>query len=142
MLNLFFCAGERLPPKLVRIALKDTSKVSSVAAPRECYEPENERNCTEPVRKRMSDDSIELTDTELDYIYFGDETDSDDGRRFGRRLYLFILKNLAWLEFLKVFQSEIFCITKCGGFFLTETFILNLCSFNIAENANNVETAF
>ena len=65
----------------------------------------------------MSDDSIELTDTELDYIYFGDETDSDDGRRFGRRLYLFILKNLAWLEFLKVFQSEIFCITKCGGFF-------------------------
>ena len=69
-----------------------------------------------------------LNDMELNYMYFGDETGSDDTS-----------KN-----------------TKCGGFFftgtkkvysfylniLTETFVLNLCSFNIAENANIVGTQF
>ena len=44
----------------------------------ECYEPENERKCTEPETERMSGDLMELNDTELNYINFGDETDSDN----------------------------------------------------------------
>ena len=44
----------------------------------ECYEPENKRKCTEPERERMSGDLLELNDTELNYINFGDETDSDN----------------------------------------------------------------
>ena len=64
------CTGERLPHQLLRNALKDTLSASSVAAPRECYEPENKRKCTEPGRQRMSDDLMELNDTELNYVYF------------------------------------------------------------------------
>ena len=44
----------------------------------EYYEPENERKFTEPERERMSGDLMELNDTELNYINFGDETDSDN----------------------------------------------------------------
>ena len=73
---MFFCTGERLPPQLLRSALKDTLNASPVAAPRKCYEPENKRKCTETERERMSDDLMELTDKELNYIYF--EKDSDD----------------------------------------------------------------
>ena len=51
VLNLFFCAGERLPPHLLRSASKDKSNAFSVAAPRECYEAENKRKCAEPERK-------------------------------------------------------------------------------------------
>ena len=47
-------------------------------APEECYEPENKRKCTEPERERISGDLMELNDTELNYINFGDETDSDE----------------------------------------------------------------
>ena len=47
-----------------------------MAAPRKCYEPENKRLCTETERERMRDDLMELTDKELNYIYF--ETDLDD----------------------------------------------------------------
>ena len=43
-----------------------------------CYEPENKRKCTEPERERMSGDLMELTDTDPNYINFGDETDSDN----------------------------------------------------------------
>ena len=64
----------KAPPQLVRSASKDTSNVSSVETPRECYEPENKWKCTEP--ERMSDDLMELNITELNYIYF--ETDSDN----------------------------------------------------------------
>ena len=49
-----------------------------MVAPRECYEPENKQKCTEPERERMSGDLMELNDTELNYINFGDETDSDN----------------------------------------------------------------
>ena len=76
-LNLFFYTGERLPPHLVWIASKDT-KISSMVAPGECYEPENKRKSTEPERVRMSDELMELNDTELNYINFGDEMDSDN----------------------------------------------------------------
>ena len=76
----------------------------------------------------MSDDFMELNDVELNYMYLGDETSSDDTS-----------KN-----------------TKCGVCFftgtkkvysfylniLTVTFVLNLCSFNIAENANIIGTQF
>ena len=43
-----------------------------------CYEPENKRKCNEPERERMIGDLMELNATELNYINFGDETDSDD----------------------------------------------------------------
>ena len=49
-----------------------------MVAPGECYEPENKQKCTEPERERMSGDLMELNDTELNYINFGDETDSDN----------------------------------------------------------------
>ena len=50
-----------------------------MAATPECYEPENKRKFTEPERERMSDDLMELNDTELILINFGDKTDSDNG---------------------------------------------------------------
>ena len=74
-LNLFFYIGERLLAHFVWSAAKDT-KVSSMVA--HCYEPENKRKCTEPERERMSGDLMELTDTDPNYINFGDETDSDN----------------------------------------------------------------
>ena len=49
-----------------------------MAAPRECYEPEKKRKCTEPNKERMNSELMELHDTELNYIYLGDETDLDD----------------------------------------------------------------
>ena len=64
-------------PQLVWAALKD-AKVSSMVAPRECYEPENKRKCTEPEMERISDDLMELNDTELNNINFPNETNSDD----------------------------------------------------------------
>ena len=59
----------------------------------------------------------------------------------------FIFNSLAWFELLKDFQSEIFCTAKhilnfqMGNFF-TETFVLNLCNFDVAESVNIVGTAF
>ena len=49
-----------------------------MAALRECYEPESKWKCAELERERMSDDLVELIDTELSYINFGDEMDSDN----------------------------------------------------------------
>ena len=46
-----------------------------MVAPGECYEPENKRKCTEPERERMSGELMELNDTELNYLNFGDKTD-------------------------------------------------------------------
>ena len=43
-----------------------------------CYELKNKRKVTELRRERMSDDFMELNDMELNFIYFGDETDSGD----------------------------------------------------------------
>ena len=43
-----------------------------------CYELKNKQKCNELGKERMSDDFMELNDMELNYIYFGDETDSDD----------------------------------------------------------------
>ena len=43
-----------------------------------CYELKKKRKVTELGRERMSNDFMELNDMELNYIYFGDETDSDD----------------------------------------------------------------
>ena len=75
----------------------------------------------------MSDDFMELNDMELNYIYFDDETDSNDA------------SNNLDKYFLAFFQTE---TKKIYGFYFTETFILNLFSFSIAENANIVGTAF
>ena len=46
-----------------------------------CEELKNKRKYTELGRKRMSNDLTELNDVELNYIYFGDETDSDDASK-------------------------------------------------------------
>ena len=46
-----------------------------------CYELKNKRKCNELGRERMSDDFMELNDLELSYIYFGDETGSDDSSK-------------------------------------------------------------
>ena len=43
-----------------------------------CYEIQNKWKCTELGRERMSDDLMELNDMGLNYIYFGEETDSND----------------------------------------------------------------
>ena len=43
-----------------------------------CKEFKNKRKHTELRRERMSNDLMELNDVELNYRYFGDETDSDD----------------------------------------------------------------
>ena len=75
-----------------------------MVAPGECYEPENKRKCTEPERERMSGDLMELNDTELNYINFGDETDSDNTIRMNDLLLYF--------KQFRVFQSEIFCTRK------------------------------
>ena len=43
-----------------------------------CYEIKNKRKFNELGRERMSDDFMELNYIKLNYIYFGDETDSND----------------------------------------------------------------
>ena len=52
-----------------------------------CYEIKNKRKCTELGRERMSDDLLELNDMELNYIYFGDETDCDDASKNAKCQY-------------------------------------------------------
>ena len=69
-----------------------------MVAPAECCEPENKRKCTEPERKRMSGDLMELNDTELNYINFGDETDSGNTIRMTTLCFekaCFILNSLS-----------------------------------------------
>ena len=92
-----------------------------------CYELKNKRKCNELGRERMSDDFMELNDMELNYIYFGDEMGSDETS-----------KNTKYSVFLTG-TKEVYSFYLNT---LTETFVLNLCSFNIAENANIVGTAF
>ena len=83
-----------------------------MAATRECYEPENKRKCTEQERERMSDDLMELNDTELNHMHFGDETDSDNASNYSdidfvaKKAY-FILNSLPQFELLRVFKSYI-----------------------------------
>ena len=43
-----------------------------------CYEIKNKQKRNGLGRERMSDDLMELNDMELNYIYFGGETDSND----------------------------------------------------------------
>ena len=92
-----------------------------------CYELKNKRKCNELERERMSDDFMEQNDMELNYIYFGDEMGSDETSNN--------TKCRVFLTGTKEVYSFYFNI-------LTETFVLNLCSFNIAENANILETTF
>ena len=48
--------------------------------PQEYYEPKIKQKCTELEKQNTSDDLLELNDTELNYIYFGDETNSGDAK--------------------------------------------------------------
>ena len=75
----------------------------------------------------MSDDFMELNDMELNYIYFGDEMGSDDTSKNTKCSVFFTGTKEVYSFYLN---------------FLIETIVLNLCSFNIAENANIVRTAF
>ena len=75
----------------------------------------------------MSDDFMEINDMELNYIYFGDKTGFDDSSK-NTKCSLF----LTGTKEVYSFYMNI----------LTETFVLNLCSFDIAENVNIVGTAF
>ena len=93
-----------------------------------CYKLKNQRKCTELGRERMSDDVMELSDMELNYTYFDDEMGSDDTSQNTKRALFF----LTGAKEVYSFYLNI----------LTETFVLNLCSFNIAENTNIVGTAF
>ena len=90
-LNLFFYTEERPHPQLVWSASKDT-KVFSMVAPGQCYESENKRKCTEPESERMSSDLMELNDTELKYINFGDETDS--GNTIWMKTFCFSIRDI------------------------------------------------
>ena len=73
----------------------------------------------------MSDDFMELNDKELTYIYFGDETGSDDTSQNTKRSLFLTGTKEVYSFYLNI---------------LTETFVFNLCSFNIAENANIIGT--
>ena len=69
-----------------------------MVALREYYEPENKRKSTELERERMSGDLMELNDTELNYVNFGDETGSDKTIQMKTLCFkkaCFILKSLA-----------------------------------------------
>ena len=113
-LNLFFYTGERFPPQFIWSASKDTKVQPMVALGKYC-QPENMRKCTEPERERMSSDLMELNDMELNYISFGDETDSNNTIQMKTSCFIkacFILNSLAYFKFLRVFQSEIFFTRK------------------------------
>ena len=92
-----------------------------------CYEIKNKWECSELGRERMSDDLMQRNDMELNYIYFGDETGSDETSNNSKCSVFFIGTKEVYSFYLNI---------------LTETFVLNLCSFNIAENANIVGTQF
>ena len=70
---------------------------------------------------------MELDDAELNYVYYGDETGTDDTNKN--------TKGSVFLTGAKQVYSFYFNI-------LTETLVLNLWSFNIAENANIIGTVF
>ena len=94
---------------------------------------------------------MEINDAELDYLHFEKDSDGASNKSDEDLCYkkaYFISDSLTQFELLKVFQSEIFCTGKhivyfqMSNFFLIETFVLNLCSFNTAENFNIVGTVF
>ena len=127
-----------------------------MATPRECYEPENKWKCTELERERMSDDLMKLNDTELNYINFDDETDSDNAsydsdEDFVLQKSLFYFKQFSIVRTSEAFSIRdilpwkthfVFPNVKFLCFFLTETFVLYLCNFNIAKNVNIAGIAF
>ena len=106
--NLFFYIRERLPPRLVWSVSKDT-KISSMIAPEECYKPKNKRKCTER-RWEMSGDLMEVNDTELNYINFGDETDSDDASNDSDEDFVFWKSLFYFKQFSIVRTSEGFLV--------------------------------
>ena len=76
----------------------------------------------------MSDDLVELNDMELNYIYFGDETDSDDASNnldedFALRKSLLHFKRFSTVRTSEVIRMRYilwenkFFISKCGVFF-------------------------
>ena len=86
---------------------------------------------------------------ELNYLYF--ETDSDDfmsDEDFMLWKSLFYFKQFSIVQTSEGFSirgilyRKTHCVFQNKEFLLTETFVLNLCNFNIAENVNIAGTAF
>ena len=66
-----------------------------------CYELKNERKCNELGKERMSDDFMELNDMELNYMYFGDETSSDDTSKNTKcGVFFFLLELKKFIVFI------------------------------------------
>ena len=108
-LHLIYYKREKILPQFSRSVSNDT-KVCPIAAPREFYESENRRKCAELEWKRISNDSMELNDTELNYIYFGGETDSDDASNSSDEHFV-LLESLFYFNKLTIVRpSERFSV--------------------------------
>ena len=65
-----------------------------------CYELKNKRKCNELGKERMSDDFMELNDMELNYMYFDDETSSDDTSKNTKCGVFFLLELKKFIVFI------------------------------------------
>ena len=65
-----------------------------------CYELKNKRKCNELGKERMSDDFMELNDMELNYMYFDDETSSDDTSKNTKCGVFFLLQLKKFIVFI------------------------------------------
>ena len=97
----------------------------------------------------MCDDLLELNDTELNHINFGDKTDSDSTSNDSDED--FVPKNFRIVRsFWGFFNQRYFALKTHFVFpnvkllccFLSETFVLYICYFSIAENVNIVGITF
>ena len=65
-----------------------------------CYELKNKRKCNELGKERMNDDFMELNDMELNYMYFGDETSSDDTSKSTKCGFFFLVELKKFIVFI------------------------------------------
>ena len=65
-----------------------------------CYELKNKRKFNELGKERMSDDFMKLNDMELNYMYFGDETGSDDTSKNTKCGVFFLLELKKFIVFI------------------------------------------
>ena len=98
----------------------------------------------------MSDDLIELNDTERNYVDFGDKTDSNNASNdsnedfvLRKSLFHFKLISIVWTfedfsigDILPWKTHFVFPNVKFLCIFLTGTFVLYLCNFNITNKLN------
>ena len=104
----------------------------------------------------MSDDLLELNDTELNYVNFGDKTDSNNASNGSNEDFV-LQKSLFHFEPISIVRTAedfsirdilhwkthfVFRNVKFLCIFLTGTFVLYLYNFNITDKVNIVETEF